>query len=163
LPAQTFAALTPTWSAATPLRTDFARRQALVEIDVLVAQALGLTLDMLLDLYRAQFPVLRGYEEDTWYDQRGRIIFTPSKGLVNVGLRRKTERGKPNPGWEDVRPLTRGTVEQTVEDDTRPGGPHRRTIVYEAPFTRCDREAEYGQAWSAFQLRFGAARGKRTR
>ena len=32
------------WTWKTPLRSDFARRQALVEIDVLVAMALGLRL-----------------------------------------------------------------------------------------------------------------------
>jgi hypothetical protein len=46
-------------------------------------------------------------------------------------------------------------VEQTVTDDTLPGGPRQRTIVYQAPFDRCDREHDYATAWAAFAVRLG--------
>jgi hypothetical protein len=139
---------------------------ALVEIDVLVAQALGLTLDELLLIYRVQFPVMQQYERDTWYDIHGRIVFTNSKGLVGVGLPRKSARKEPptvitlpdgkqqrgNHGWEDVRDLPDGTViEQTVQDDTLPNGPHTKIRRYVAPFARADRETDYRIAWSFFE------------
>jgi hypothetical protein len=117
----------------------------LVEIDVLTAMALGLTLDELKTIYRVQFPVLRQYEADTWYDQRGRIVFTASKGLPGVGFSR--------PEWEQIKHMQSGTVERTVTDDTLPGGPRERTIVYEAPFDRCDREQDYGTVWAEFERR----------
>ena len=148
-----FAELTSEWCWDTPLRTDYSRRQALLELDVLVARNFGLTLDELQTTYRVQFPVLRQNEQDTWYDQRGRIVFTCSMGLVGVGLSRKPKKGDPNPGWEDVRHMTSGTVERTITADTLPGGPRERTIVYHAPFDRCDREEDYATAWAAFDAR----------
>lgn len=171
LPQSFFSNLTPNWQRDCALRTDYSRRQALVEIDVLVAQALGLTLDELLTIYRVQFPVMRQYEADTWYDQVGRIVFTPSKGLVGIGLPRTARKadlkagivyavdspqwsGGSGPdlaiGWDDIKHLTIGTVSVTFDDDTRPGGVQRRTITWQAPFIKPDREDDYRVAWAFF-------------
>ena len=168
LPQDFFANLTPEWQRNNALRTDFARRQALVEIDVLVAQALGLTLEELLTIYRVQFPVMRQYEAETFYDQTGRIVFTPSKGLVGVGLPRKANKKELTEGtfycidtperkeddialgWEDIQHLQEGSVYKTYLDDTLPGGPVERTVEYKAPFFRPDREEDYRVAWEIF-------------
>ena len=160
--------LPATWSRDVALRTDFARRQALVEVDVLAALALGLTLDELLTIYRVQFPVMRQYEADTWYDANGRIVFTVSKGLPGVGLPRKAVKGdtawtlrRPDGvtrsdaalGWEDIRGLRDAVITRRVTDDTLPGGPVERAIEYHAPFDPCDREQDYRAAWEAFAHR----------
>ena len=50
-----------------------------------------------------------------------------------------------------------GTVERTITDDTQPGGPVERTITYEAPFNRCDREEDYRVAWAEFEKRLAKA------
>ena len=160
-----FSRLTGTWSSTYPLRNSFARRQALVELDVLVAQALGLTLEELLLIYRVQFPVMQQYERDTWYDGQGRIVFTSSKGLVGVGLPRRAGRNDPEVtltsadgrvqrgrlGWEDVRDVPDGTIVSVkVGDDTLPGGPHQRECRWVSPFATADREADYRIAWAFF-------------
>jgi hypothetical protein len=95
---------------------------------------------------------LRQNEADTWYDRNGRIVFTCSKGLPGVGLPRKATKTEPV-GWEEVRELASGTVSRTVIDTTLPTGPLERTITYQAPFDRCDREKDYTEAWKNFTER----------
>jgi hypothetical protein len=103
-------------------------------------------------------------------ERTGRIVFTPSKGLVGVGLPRKARKadlktgicyGIQTPerqeqdiplGWEDIRDLPAGcTVAKTFPDDTLPGGPVQRTIEYQPPFVRPDREEDYRIAWAFFE------------
>ena len=143
-----FSALTSEWKWDTPLRTDYERRQALVEIDVLTAMALGMTLEQLKTIYRIQFPVLQQYEADTWYDANGRIVFTTNRSLVGVGFDRKE--------WEgNVKGAPAGMVfTREIEDDTMPGGVVKRTIEYVAPFDKCDREQDYETAWKFFEEKY---------
>jgi hypothetical protein len=64
----------PDWTFSTALRSDLERRAALVETDVLAAQMLGLSADQLALIFRAQFPVLRKYEYEMYFDSKGRKI-----------------------------------------------------------------------------------------
>ena len=139
-----FSNLTQEWQWATPLRNWFERRQALVEIDVITAMALGLTLEELALIYNVQFPVLQQNEDDTWYDTTGNIVFTCSKGLTGVGVDR--------PVWETIKDLKAGeTYEHTIEKSELYKG---KKITYYAPFDKCDRVEDYKVAWEHFEKVF---------
>ena len=141
--------LKDSWTIDTPLRTDYERRQGLVEIDVLIAMALGMSLDQLKTIYRLQFAVAQQYEVDTWYDANGRITFTNNRSLVGVGFDRKEFElnMKDAPAGKKFY--------RTIMDDTMPSGPVERTIEYVAPFDRCDREQDYETAWKFFEEKYG--------
>lgn len=122
--------VTESWSHDTPLRIAADRRQALVEIDALVALGLGLTADELCTVYRTQFPVLYGYDRKTYlYDTNGRLV--PNE-VLSV-WRKKGDR------------LT--AEERTA---TNQAG---NTYTYELPFGFLDREADMRTAYAEFERR----------
>ena len=73
-------------------------------------------------------------------------MFTCNKGLTGVGFSR--------PEWNEIKDMKSSAVERTITDDTMPGGQRERTIVYQAPFDRCNREEDYEIAWAEFEKRF---------
>ena len=150
------------WAWDIPLRNYFERRQALVEIDVIAAMALGLTLEDLEMIYTIQFPVLQQNEADTWYDQKGNIVFTCSKGLTGVGLDRKRNAKTGMLGWEDIRgeQIDENTYAGTSPTHTHTIDPAKselyggEQVTYYAPYTKCDRIEDYRSAWSHFEKIF---------
>lgn len=153
------------YDTAYALRSDFERRQALVEIDVLIAMSLKLSLEQLKILYRLNFAAAIQQENDTWYDANGRIIFTNNRSLTGVGFSRTEWENagavqparRCNAPWDGVmKHAPAGYVfARTIMDDTMPGGPVERTIEYVAPFDRCDREQDYETAWKFFGEKYG--------
>ncbi len=133
------------WTPSVPFRNLLTRRQALLEIDVLVAMNFGLTLDELVKIYLLNFSILKKFEDDTWYDTKGNVVFTPSsKTLVGVGVDR--------PVWETVRNLKAGeTYEHTITKSELYQG---KVVTYHAPFDKCDRVEDYRVAWEFFEERF---------
>jgi hypothetical protein len=118
------------WDLNTPIRIAAVRRQAQVEVDALVALALGLSADELCAIYRAQFAVLYDYDHSDYaYDLNGRIV--PNSVLVI--WRKKGERITPN--------------ERTA---TNKAG---NTYTYELPFATLDREADMREAYAVFEQR----------
>ncbi|WP_141282795.1 class I SAM-dependent DNA methyltransferase, partial [Pseudonocardia hydrocarbonoxydans] len=121
-------AVTPTWTPATPLRIAADRRQALVEIDALVALMLGLTADELCTIYRTQFAVLYGYDRNVnSYDANGRLV---PNSVLSV-WRRKRER-----------------ITLDERTATNQAG---NTYTYELPFVTLDREKDMRQAYAHFE------------
>jgi hypothetical protein len=135
------------WERGCALRSDFARRQALLEIDVLVAQALALTLDELLTIYRVQFPVMRQYENADEYDIKGRRL---------PNTVRKDAGGKE---LRAARQQNDGPSPQTVSWRTDNGNATVTRTFY-PPFTKVDREDDYRRAWTAFAARLNPAAAK---
>ena len=145
---QVFSETSNIWDSSYPLTDDYSRRQAMLEIDVLTAMALGMTLEQLIDAYRIAFSVMRKYENDTWYDANGRITFS-AKNMGDLTYKR--------PEWENgIKSAFAGQkFYRTITDDTMPGGPVERTIEYVAPFDCCDRERDYETAWMFFEEKYG--------
>lgn len=150
------------WAWDIPLRNYFERRQALVEIDVIAAMALGLTLEDLEMIYTIQFPVLQQNEADTWYDQKGNIVLTCSKGLTGVGLDRKRNTKTGMLGWEDIRgeQIDENTYAGTSPTHTHTIDPAKselyggQQVTYYAPYTKCNRIEDYRRAWAHFEEMF---------
>jgi hypothetical protein len=127
------------WTRDAALRTPYARRQALVELDALSALSLGLTLEQLLLIYKVQFPVLQQYERETYYDQRGKIVFTVNRGLAGVGLERK-----------QFEPIASSKAGEALPDYA-----HDQQGPFEPPFETRDREADMSRAYEFFRERLG--------
>ncbi|MBH0022653.1 Eco57I restriction-modification methylase domain-containing protein [Salinibacterium sp. SWN248] len=118
----------PVWSQEAPLRRATDRRQALLEIDALVALSLGLDVDELCTIYRTQFPVLHGYDQNThFYDLNGRLI--------------------PN----SVLTVWRQKQDRISEEERTATNPSGNTYTYELPFVTLDREADMRQAYAHFE------------
>ena len=178
-----------------------------MEIDVLVAMALGLAIDELVSVYRIQFPVLVQHDRAARFASCGRLVPTsksssgrPAVNLVELAATLKDQAGfdvhaEYHPDGSNTQELRKQKVklgkkeaevlgvaehctmadilaETTVrwsdEDHpegrpvrlvglryTDPGLEPRMERVYPTPWTRCDREADYRQAWAEFERRLG--------
>ena len=166
-----FPKLTDKYNIQNALKKDILRRQALIELDVLVAQLMNLKLYDLLNLYRIKFTMMRNNELQTYYDSTGRIIYTTNDAIKGIGLPRvKNSKdakigivyrkngydvGPEGLGFEDVKDMTEGFIEKTFPDISMSDTPVMTTVRYVAPFFKMDREKDYEIAWKVFEERFG--------
>ncbi|MCL1898477.1 MAG: class I SAM-dependent DNA methyltransferase, partial [Micrococcales bacterium] len=125
------------WARRTPLRLAEDRRQALVEIDALVAVMLDVTADELCTVYRTQFPVLFGYDQRRdFYDCNGRLV--PQEVL-------KVWRAKGCPDGLEATASDNLSIEERTA--TNQAG---HTYTYQLPFVTLDREADMRGAHAHF-------------
>lgn len=117
------------WDADVALRRAVDRRQAQIEIDAIVALALGLTAGELCTIYRTQFAVLYGYDRSAYfYDANGRLV----PNSVLAAWRQKGD-----------------AISEEERTATHPGSGIDYT--YELPFVTLDREADMRQAYAHFE------------
>jgi hypothetical protein len=116
------------WTAEAPIRRASDRRQALLEIDTLMALSLGLSADELCTIYRTQFAVLYGYDRNSYYyDAQGRLV--------------------PN----EVLSVWKEKLDRISESELTATNASGTTYVYELPFSTLEREADMRQAYAHFE------------
>ncbi|RVW08225.1 restriction endonuclease subunit M [Prescottella agglutinans] len=132
------------WTMDVPLRSDFDRRAALVEIDALAALMLGLSADHLALMFRSQFPVLRKYEYGMYFDARGRKI---TKDHQAQGVKQQKD------DYKLLQAYLEGEECGDLLDRYTPFPPDEN---HDEPwFYKPDREAEMRTAYAEFERRLG--------
>lgn len=139
------------------IRNEFSRRLALIELDVLTAFSFGISFKNFIFINRNYFQIAQKFDDTTWYDIKGNIVF--SLRTYELDLDRNI--------WEDIRGEeikdadgrivgykgTAPTYVHTIDPKKSElyGG---QQVTYYAPYTRCDRIADYRRAWAFFEKRF---------
>lgn len=121
------------WTTQTPLRRDYDRRLAMVEIDALTAIMLGISSTQLCLLYRAQLGVLRQYEWEAFYAPDGHRIGSEP---ANIGARQTAEETEVVKTWKKAQ-LNPSAPEPVIPDG----------------WIKPDREREMTRAYEEFQRR----------
>ncbi|MDF2051166.1 DNA methyltransferase [Arthrobacter sp. Cr_A7] len=120
------------WIPTSPARVAAERRRLHVELDALAAILLDIDADELCTIYRTQFPVLRGYEQNDLYDANGRKV----------------------PG--DMSRLYRNSGDAlTLQERTWTHPQSCVEYVFEFPFQSFDREEDMRKAYSHFSSMLG--------
>jgi hypothetical protein len=142
-----FGALGPAWTRDTPLRSPFARRLALAEIDALTAILFGVTLEDAKALDAIFCADLREAERHTWFDATGKIAHTSDERFERVR----------DLGALDAEALRRARRDHT-KGEALPNDLRGRGI--QPPFDVFDAVEHFERAHAAFSERFASVRGR---
>ncbi|MCX5581968.1 class I SAM-dependent DNA methyltransferase [Streptomyces erythrochromogenes] len=123
------------WVYDTPLRTEYERRAALVELDALVSVWLGITVDQLVAIYKSRYPVLSDYEAEMYFDANGR----------------KVARNHNTYGHGQTKEAYPALLDHLDNPASTPP-----PEGYAAPFYKADRETEMRAAHAHFSARLDA-------
>jgi len=126
------------------------RRQIEVELDVLVAMKLGLSLVELLTIFD-DFDLLAKNERSTYYDSKGDIVYTKASGFAKSGYVSASGAGLSEAEWGDILISGQSELECVVDDDTSPLGLTTVHRQFTGPFFKCDRVEDYKRAWTHFE------------
>lgn len=132
----------PRWSKSEIFQTDYDRFRALLEIDVLVALSLGLSVEELIQVYKVQFSALVEYEKIDEYDAHGQRL--PNTARKDAG---GTEVRTARAHHDGISPLT---VKWNIDN-----GNQTVNRTFYLPFTRVDRIENYRTAYQVFSERLG--------
>jgi hypothetical protein len=130
--------ITAEWGYGTPLRTEYERRAALVEIDALVAAWLEMSVDELIAIHKARYAILADRESHMWFDANGRQLAQDPYAHGH---------GQTKQHYEHLLAFNNGE---------RPEPPEG----YTAPFYKADREKEMRAAHAYFSARLQEAIAK---
>ncbi|MET9804996.1 class I SAM-dependent DNA methyltransferase [Streptomyces halstedii] len=123
------------WEYSTPLRTEYERRAALVELDSLVSVWLGITADQLVTIYKARYYILAQRESQMYFDAKGRKV---------AASHHTHGHGQTKQDYLDL-------LDHLASPTTTPP-----PAGYTAPFYKADRETEMRAAHAHFQARLDA-------
>jgi hypothetical protein len=111
-----FGSVGPAWSPSTPLFSEASRWLALCEMDAIAARMLGFSEDVLSQMYRSQFGVLRRNEASMVFDAAGRQVSGVHHAVgawqADWEASARGDGNRPSPGlWERVQAFVNGDID----------------------------------------------------
>ncbi len=128
------------WDVDSSFRIDIERRQAQIEIDVLLSIAMELSINQLVEVFNVQFSTLVMYEQVDKYDSRGRRL--PNTARKDAGAKELREALIDHDGVTPV------TVSYEIDN-----GNQTVTKTFYPPFNHVDRIEDYKTAYRVFSER----------